>query len=461
MNIPLLLIQSLRLRSKLRLSPVDKQKLQTRKLNLLLKHVFEYSRFYRSHYERHGIFARHVGKVGLSDLPPVDKQMLLQNFDDAVCDPALKIKEIQKFILDPANRERTYPGGYSVVHTSGTTGTPGIFVYGPREINLMAAVMFTRVNCVRIKARRTRLMITAAIEGKYAGVAICDHTPRFAYELKKCSVNLPKSEISRVAQNFQPDVLAGYASAIQMLAQDQLNGRINLKPESIVCSGEPMTELARRDITQAFGIRPASLYAASESIVMGVECRSHGNMHLFDDLHVFESIDQDLRAVSEGEVGELLLTSLYNYTLPIIRYRTSDRLGLNQSHCPCGSTFPLVTSLAGRTEEYLWFDAGRAQKEFIHPITFAELFAPGLERFRIIQTSPRDFKVQAQALRQRQTVAAELSRQLDGVLASKGLTNTVNYSFDFVEQIPNLSASGKFDLIIPMSKSAVPETTIN
>ncbi len=448
MNIASILRHSLRLRNSSNLSADVKKQQQIQALDRLLDHVFKHSRFYRSHYERHGIYQRHIGKITITDLPMVDKQMLREHFDHAVCDPKLRLNEIQRFMLDPANHDVPYMGRYSVVHTSGTTGVPGIFAYGPREVALVSAVMFTRINKLQLRPRRARVLMVAAVEGKYGGVAICDHTPKMLYNLKKCSVNLPQSEIRQLAQDFQPTVLGGYASAIHLLALEQLAGRIRINPRSIVCSGEPMTELARLDIKRAFGITPRNFYAASESLALGVECESHGNMHLFDDLHIFECVSDDLREVKCGEAGKMVLTSLYNYTLPLIRYQTSDLIAKSKDLCPCGSTLLKLDALVGRAEEYLWFDADKEQREFIHPITFAELFAPGLERFRVIQTSTRAFRIQAQT-KQRAVVSAELSQQLDRILEAKGLSGQVSYSFDFVDRINTTSKSGKFDLVVP------------
>ncbi len=453
MNIPDIVRNSVQLNRATRWTYDSREANKRRRFLKLLKHVMEHSPFYRRHYAAHGIHPRHVDFLSLQDLPPVDKQLLRENFDDAVCDKRLKSADLSAFILDPAQRDRLYLDRYTVIHTSGTTGTPAIFVYGPKEINLLSAVMFSRVNKLLKQVRRTRLMLLTAIEGKYAGVAISDNAPRILYKRHKCSVNLTSEQIAATAQAFQPDVLGGYASAIHLLALEQLSGAIHIRPKSIVCAGEALTAIARQDMIRAFGIRPVNFYASSESMAMAVECRAEGRMHAFDDLHYFETVRDNMLPVETGKTGDLVLTNLYNYTLPLIRYKTSDKIAFDPEPCGCGNTLPVLKKIAGRAEEYLWFEKNSSQREFIHPITFAELFAPGLEKFRIVQKSPRQISVQAKAQNQEE-VTRILSQQLDGILALKGLTRHVDYSFDFVEQITANTVSGKFDLIVPYQAQA-------
>jgi phenylacetate-coenzyme A ligase PaaK-like adenylate-forming protein len=180
-------------------------------------------------------------------------------------------------------------------------------------------------------------------------------------------------------------------------------------------------------------------------------------MHLFDDLHAFEVVDHQLTPLARGESGLLLMTNLYNYTLPLIRYQTSDTIAIDTERCPCGNSLPILKNLAGRAEDYLWFDAGDIRREFIHPIAFAELFAPGLERFRVVQDSSTAFTIQAKASANREQIAQILSQQVDQILRLKGLTDTVRYQVDFLEELRPNTRSGKFDLIVPQKDLRKPE----
>jgi phenylacetate-coenzyme A ligase PaaK-like adenylate-forming protein len=427
-------------------------RLQEQRFRALLRYAVQQSPFYRRYYREHGISDRNLDVVRLTDVPPVTKKTIMENFDEVVCDPSIKLKEVQNFILSEGGLGRLYRDKFCVVHTSGTTGTPGIFIYGPREIATVRAILFARVPHRNPGLRRTRLFLLAAVEGYYGGVAISERAPSLLYVKEKCSVNLPLTEIIARAQRYQPDVLGGYASALHMLAESQLKGLLNIKPRQIVTSGEPLTQVARNTIQQAFGVTPNNLYAASESLAMGAEC-PHGNMHLFNDYHLFETLDESGAVTADADSGSLALTSLYNYTFPLIRYQTSDRLAFKKDYCPCGSGLAVVEGIKGRTEDYLWFDADRERREFIHPITFAELYAPEVEKFRVLQRSHQDFVIQVKAERNHPGIVRTLRSQIDRVLQLKGLNLAVRYTIDFLDEIPIVSKSGKFDLVIPLAKA--------
>jgi putative adenylate-forming enzyme len=425
---------------------------QDQRLRDLLRHTVRHSPFYRRFYREHGISEHDLEFIRLTDLPPLTKRIVMDNFDEVVCDRSLKLAELQRFILEEGGRGKLFHDKFCVVHTSGTTGTPGVFVYGPREIATVRALMFSRVPHLKLGPRRTRLFLLAAVEGYYGGVAMSERAPSLLYIKEKCSVNLPMDQILDRAQRYQPDVIGGYASAIQMLAEAQRQGLIQIKPRHVVASGESLTQLARETIKDAFGINPINLYAASESLAMGAEC-AHGTMHLFNDYHLFETLNEFSEPVPTGEAGNLTITSLYNFTLPLIRYQTSDRVAFQNESCPCGSGLTAIDGINGRAEEYLWFNIDHERREFIHPITFAELYAPGLEKFRILQRSQQDFVVQVQAKKDLPGVVQALKTQIDRVLSLKGLSEAVRYTIDFLDEIPIVSQSGKFDLVIPVGRA--------
>lgn len=453
MNLKHLLKHSVQLSQGAFGSPAQSKVRQTKRLRALLRHVMKNSPYYRYYYQAHGIRSDDIPHISLGDLPTVNKRMLMDNFDAVVCDRRVKFTELKDFVLDPQNRDKRYLDRYTVVHTSGTTGDPGFYLYGPRETAAIAALMLRRVNPLRISSRRARLMVLVVTEGNYGGVAIANNAPDSLYIKTKCSINRPAEEICQAVQEFQPDILSGYASAMQLVASLQLQGLIKIKPRSVICSGEPLTQVTQDIISQAFGVAPRNLYASAESLALGVNCKEGSGLHLFDDMHATEIVDEHTNEVAPGDSGRLLLTSLYNYAFPIIRYQTSDHLHKSDAVCPCGSKLALIEGIDGRSEEYLWFAAKNARREFIHPLTFASLYAPGMDRFRVQQTSDHAFRIQIQTTSNRERIIQSLRNQLDEVLETKGLTNHINYSFEFPEHIPVESKSGKFTLIEPLEKA--------
>jgi len=120
--------------------------------------------------------------------------------------------------------------------------------------------------------------------------------------------------------------------------------------------GEPWTEEMRAAIEEELGIRAFNNYGLSEVIGPGVsgECRERGGMHVSEDHFVVECLDpESLEPVADGEVGELVFTSLTKEAMPVLRYRTRDLASLDRSPCRCGRTGVRMSRVVGRSDDML------------------------------------------------------------------------------------------------------------
>ena len=115
------------------LTPSQIQNLQQSRFRKSLQYTLEKSRFYRRYYREHGITGHDIDQVEPEDLPVVDKRIVMENYDELVCAPALRRDEIERFIRESPDPNSRYKGVYRVIHTSGSSGTAGLFVYGPRD----------------------------------------------------------------------------------------------------------------------------------------------------------------------------------------------------------------------------------------------------------------------------------------------------------------------------------------
>ncbi len=118
--------------------------------------------------------------------------------------------------------------------------------------------------------------------------------------------------------------------------------------------GEPWTEEMRFEIERELGIRAFNNYGLSEVIGPGVsgECAARTGMHVAEDHFLVECVDPwTLEPVADGEVGELVFTSLTKEAMPILRYRTRDLAALDRSPCPCGRTGARMSRVVGRSDD--------------------------------------------------------------------------------------------------------------
>lgn len=427
--------------------------LQEKRFRKLLRHVVRHSKFYRHLYSERGITEKNIESVSASEIPIIDKKILMEHYDELVCDERLKQKDLENFIENPENRGKKYFGEFQVIHTSGSSGTVGLFAYGADDWMQVKALAVARVSKGPVTFfRKTRLAFIGATDGHYAGVSIVRDAPKFIFDVLPVSINSPLPEIIKKMNDFYPDVLTGYASGVHLLAQEKLRGSLRISPKRVITSADTLTPEMRATIHKAFGVTPTNFYAASESLCLGAECDTEHSLHLFTDWHRFELLGREGNAVQEGEPGNLVLTNLYNYTEPLIRYRMNDELAMNAKKCACGSPFPAVKTIAGRTEDFLWFE-NDGVSDYLHPVVLAEFFVPGLKKFQFVQTGKNSFVMKAviEAGNKEKTIQ-DIKARMKKILEEKKLDTSVVFVVEETDDISNDPKTGKFKLIIPLKK---------
>lgn len=120
--------------------------------------------------------------------------------------------------------------------------------------------------------------------------------------------------------------------------------------------GEPWTQEARKEIETGLGMIATDNYGLSELCGPGIsyECLERQGMHVCEDLFLAEVVDPSTgEPVDEGEVGELVLTSLNREAVPLVRYRTRDLTRLTTHPCRCGRTLMRMSKVVGRTDDMI------------------------------------------------------------------------------------------------------------
>lgn len=218
-------------------------------------------------------------------LPPVTKVELMERFDEVVTDPVVHKANVMQHISDLGNLGQPFLGKYMVWTTSGTTGTPGIFLEDKNWDAVITAVNVLRMGGEWYTMDVIRGMMKAggnsasvfAGNGHFLGVTMLERQRSSNRSRRKhirlIPVTLPIHEIVQQLNELQPAMFAGYASALGLLAQEQLEGRLNIHPSIVISSAEPLSQENRSLIETAFGVPPRNNYGCSEGGVMGYECK--------------------------------------------------------------------------------------------------------------------------------------------------------------------------------------------
>ncbi len=163
----------------------------------------------------------------------------------------------------------------------------------------------------------------------------------------------------QIMQDFKTTALVCTPSYALVLADAMMEMGINPNGLSLrfgLFGGEPWSEGMRKEIHQKLGIVATDNYGLSEVMGPGVagECSECNGLHINEDHFLLEILDpKTFEPVPEGEVGELVITTLTKEAFPMIRYRTRDLTRLIPGACPCGRTLKRMERVMGRTDDML------------------------------------------------------------------------------------------------------------
>ena len=338
-------------------------------LRSLRDYTYAHSPFYQQ-------FHKGLYDAPLQELPVLTKAMMMEHFDELVTDRAIRLEEAKTHMRTLTGDAR-FLGRYRVNATSGSSGHPGIFLFNRAEwITVLASFARAR-EWGGIKLDLIHRVKTATVASTTA-FHMSSRVNATAHSWLMPEIRLAASEpletIVERLNAWQPEMLIAYASMARILVDEQLAGRLQIRPRAVFTSSEVLTPETRRRIVQAWGERLFNQYAATESGSLAAECDHHRGMHLMEDLVIFEVVDQDNRPVPPGVYGDkLLITVLFNHTQPLIRYELSDSVRLATNPCPSGHPFALIDGIQGRVEDVLSFPGAAGGVVNVQPLVFSRI----------------------------------------------------------------------------------------
>jgi phenylacetate-CoA ligase len=273
----------------------------------------------------------------------------------------------------------------------------------------------------------------------------------FIANRKRCSAfSFSHEDMERYTSkllSFQPSYLYGYVSMLEEYAKyfEQKGERAPFDLKCIVTTSELLTEYHRSLFEKVFSTKVFNEYGCGELGSIAHECE-YGSMHITAENMIVEILDGD-RICGPGEVGEVVVTELNNYVMPLIRYRTGDYASISDRGCECGRTLPGINNLFGRAYDTMRNREGKLfHGEFMMYIfEAAQKRNLGVNAFQVIQKNFQTFKVRI------------VPGDLYGIATEEFIRNSVREKFDSeaiieFERVDKIerAASGKMRLIIGM-----------
>ncbi|MFE0023178.1 phenylacetate--CoA ligase family protein [Amycolatopsis sp. NPDC059021] len=389
-------------------------------------------------------------------LPVTSKKTLMPEFGDWVTDRAITAERARAFAADPATAGERFADHYTLVTTSGTTGTPGIFVVDERALTVnvalagrMRASWLGAADAAKVLARGARMAMVVATGGHFLVAAgsqrVFDHSWT-AKAVRTFSAHAPIDELVAGLNAFRPAILIGYASVLSLLAREQEAGRLRIGPVLVEPAGEALSPAERARLGTSFAAKVRDTYGSTECPFLTDGCAA-GWYHVNTDWAIAEPVDADHRPVPPGELSHtVLITNLANRVQPILRYDLGDRVRQRPDPCPCGNPLPAFR-VQGRVADLLTVGNVTIPPLLLNTVVDR---VPGVRQFQIVQTAPAALRV-----RLAYGPGADIEQVWREVRAGLVKTLGPDVVLDRATEPPEQGAGGKFRPVIPLPQEKV------
>lgn len=359
------------------LSPKELERVRISRLQALLRHATTHCPYYSE---------------TLS--PALEKMGGLRSVEQLAYLPIVTREDVRENVTRMLDNRRD-SGSLRRSATGGTTGVPMPF-FTDREYrrHLRSLVLRVYRTMGRGPFSSTILMAGSPIDIQ----RWTDSRRRMLYAMRRTTVipaaNITVAGLPSVVAAIQaksPKFLMCYVSTLRLLAKYCIANGERLRVGAVVPLVELVTSADRAVFDEAFGAEIFELYGAREATGLAVECGSHQGMHIQDDSYVVEFVRSG-EPVVDGDVGEVLLTDLWNYAMPLIRYQIGD-VGSRIEHvCDCGRSFALMKVTHGRVLDVIVSRQGALVPGEFFPHLFKEVDRD-VEAFRVWQKSIDEIEI--------------------------------------------------------------------
>jgi phenylacetate-CoA ligase len=286
-----------------------------------------------------------------------------------------ELREAGATVLDGGVISETWYSSRS----SGSTGEPFRMYYDPRAWAILKYLVKWRGRVACGARTGDRLALLDAIPADVRSRAMLERTGR----IRRFSVLQERMLLAAQLLEFRPDILYGLPSALCEIADglDRLQG--DLRPRRVFTSGEILVRSRRERLAEAFECPVLDVYGTSETKEIAFEC-TEGSFHVNADVALVEILDEQGGRCEAGEEGEIVLTSLVNCAMPLIRFRTGDRGRLLSGLCSCGLHLGRLGVVTGRDVDMLQLPGGARLSPYA--LTTVIENVPGVKRYQVVQT---------------------------------------------------------------------------
>ncbi len=344
------------------------------RLGDILEFAWTHVPFYREYWGDHGVsFSRPRALEDLKRYPVLTKAVFRANVQRFVPDNLESIRHIHK-------------------STGGTTGEPVRFLQDMEQWALIQAFHWWGWGLAGYQVGDP--------VGLIAGGAVLPEAMTFKVKARlfverRCflfGINMSRElavDYHRRLQRFRAKYLYGYPSVLFMFARHLREEKLALPAlKAVITTSEILFPHYRKGIEEGLGCPVFDDFGCNDGGFQAYECSRHQGMHYNDLQAVLEVAEPD----AAGK-GRLLITNLWNKSMPFVRYENGDLVALADALCPCGTAFPMISSVEGRTYDLLTFSNGRCMSGSIIVHIMGKIEGDstrfsGVDGYQAVQTAP-------------------------------------------------------------------------
>ncbi len=408
---------------RLSLDKEQLQKFQWLRLEKLLKHCWDNVPFYKKSWQQAGIsdISEIKNLADFTKLPVLTKQDVNDNYEQLIPESA-KGKNIKKT-------------------TGGSTGQPFKFELDEHSNDARQAIMWRGYGWLHAGLGSKSLFLWGDNIGKTSFIKKIKESlyHRFYHRKMVSTFDMNLKNMGKYTQKINeycPETIVSYVNPLYEVAKYINENQIEVhSPKSLLTGAEPLYEFQRIEIEKAFNSKVYNTYGCREFMLIAAECEKQDGLHINIDHLVVETINSSGDLVIE-EAGDIVITDLMNYGMPLVRYVNGDQATLTNSPCTCPNPLPMIKKINGRKLDVIKTVSGKMIPGELFPHLFKEF--DGITKFQVKQSKLTDItlyivKNDKFTSKNQESIRNEIERYSKDDLV---------ITFEFVTDIP-LTKSGK------------------
>ncbi len=398
---------------------------QSDKLSKLIKHSYENVPFWRETFNKLKLTPSDIKtKEDLKKLPVLTKDCIRKNLSRMLAANFPKKRFMEQ-------------------HSSGSTGEPVKYYIDKHHYscNVASMLRFWKWAGYDSGMKWVRLSLwphDRLLEKLYDRLARCLYIRVFGMDEEAMA-----KDVQRI-RKFKPEIIRGYASATYLLTKYAYeHGIDDIKPKAVITTGDMLFSHYRKLMEEQYNCKVYDTYGGEGTMIYG-QCE-HGSYHIDDNNVIIEFLKDNGNPAEPGELANITITCLNNYSMPFIRYNIQDLGKARSGFCSCGRKLSLMGAIEGRNSDII--TTPENSHLIVHFFTGLFEFIEGVDQFQIVQKKLDEIEIK---IVKNDKFTEDDVQHITNTI-KKGGGQSLKIIFNFVDDIP-VQKSGKRRFVISETK---------